>query len=346
MVEIRGQQATDWEDVYEMRAATPGALPYIRPNWVRDELAQSGDRAWPMVAVVQTVEGARVVARMDVQLGWARRAHAAYLAFEQHPDYVGAPGRELLQEAIAVAENWWNKRRLQVTVPTTDPDTLDLLESFAFVQEARLRQGIRIAGGLVDEIVLARLTGDAARPQEPVEPPPAPSRDRSEPHPEVSVRGSSTDDWEAYHAIWSQPSVIWGTMKVPHTSADWNRERVQKRQPPRFWPLVAEVDGDVVGIIGLHWDEHNRAHVGHLGMMVDHDHQSMGVGSALMEAVVDLAENWLGMTRLQLEVYPDNERAIGLYRKYGFEIEGLYHAFGYRDGRYADTLVMGRLRDG
>ena len=115
MFEIRGQQATDWKDVYEMRTATPGALPYIRPDWVRDELAQPGDRAWPLVAVVQRAEGARVVARVDVQLGWARRAHVAYLAFEQHPDYAGAPGRELLQEAIAVAENWWNKRRLQVT---------------------------------------------------------------------------------------------------------------------------------------------------------------------------------------------------------------------------------------
>ena len=39
MIEIRGQQATDWQDVYEMRTSIPGALPYIRPDWVRDELA-------------------------------------------------------------------------------------------------------------------------------------------------------------------------------------------------------------------------------------------------------------------------------------------------------------------
>jgi putative acetyltransferase len=347
MVERRGQQATDWEDVYEMRRVTPGTLPYIRPNWVRDELAQPGERAWPLVAVDHAAERARVVARMDVQLGWARRGHCAYLAFEQHPDYVGyagEPGRELLREAIQVAENWWNKRRLQVTVPVTDPDTILLFESFDFVQEARLRQGVRIAGELVDEIVLARVTGDAAQPQEPTQPPPAPTRDRNERRPDVNVRGGSTDDWEAYHAIWSQPSVIWGTMQIPHTSADWNRERVQKRQSPRFWPLAAEVEGKLVGTLGLHCDEHNRAHVGHIGMMVHHDYQGLGVGSALMEAVVDLADNWLGMSRLQLEVYPDNERAIGLYEKYGFETEGLYRAFGFRDGRYVDTLVMGRLR--
>jgi putative acetyltransferase len=109
---------------------------------------------------------------------------------------------------------------------------------------------------------------------------------------------------------------------------------------------VAEVDGAVVGTLGLHWDEHNRAHVGHVGMMVHTAYQGLGVGSAMIEAAVDLAENWLGMTRLQLEVYPDNEQAIGLYQKHGFEKEGLFRALSYRGGQYVDALVMGRLRGG
>jgi len=156
MIEIRGQQATDWQDVYEMRTSIPGALPYIRPDWVRDELAKPQDRAWPVVAVLQTQPGPKVVARMNVQLGWARRAHCAYLSFEQHPDYAGLPGRQLLQETIRLAEGWWNSRRLQVTVPATDPDIITLFETFGFAREARLRQGIRIAGELVDEVVLRR----------------------------------------------------------------------------------------------------------------------------------------------------------------------------------------------
>jgi putative acetyltransferase len=109
---------------------------------------------------------------------------------------------------------------------------------------------------------------------------------------------------------------------------------------------VAEVGGEVVGNLGLGRDERNRGHVGHLGMMVHHDYQGQGVGSALMEAALDLAVNWLGLMRVQLEVYPDNARAIGLYEKYGFETEGLHRAFGYREGQYVDTLVMGRLRGG
>jgi putative acetyltransferase len=287
----------------------------------------------------------KVVARVDIQLGWGRRAHCAYLTIEQHPEYADQPVRALLPEAVGVVTNWWNKRRIQVTVPTTDPDLIALLEEFNFVQEARLRQGVRIAGKLMDEIVLAHVTADPTLAQEPAPHPPAPPNSPTETPLHISIRGGSTDDWEAYHSIWSQPSVIWGTMQIPYPSADWNRERVQNRQSPRFWPLVAEVDGEIVGNLGFHRDEHNRGHVGHIGMMVHHDYQSRGVGSALMEAVIDLAENWLGLTRMQLEVYPDNAPAIRLYEKFGFGYEGRYRDFGFRDGHFADTFVMGRLRE-
>jgi putative acetyltransferase len=343
MIEIRGQQATDWQDLYDIRTATPRALPYIRPDWVKDELAQPKDNSWPLVAVAQSPDGPRVVARTNLRLGRGRRTHCAQLTLEQHPDCDDEAGRKLLQETIKVAENWWNKHRLETTLPATDAATIALLESLDFAQEARLRQNVRIAGELVDELVLARVSGDAARPVEPGPPPLFPPVDRSRPRPQARIRGGSADDWEAYHAIWLQPSVYWGTMGLPYPSADWNRKRVQEQTPARFWPLVAEVDGQVVGNSGLFYGEHNRSHVGHLGMMVHTDHQGQGIGSALMEALIDLAENWLGLTRLQLEVYPDNVRAVGLYEKYGFETEGVYRAYAYREGRYVDTSVMGRL---
>jgi putative acetyltransferase len=67
------------------------------------------------------------------------------------------------------------------------------------------------------------------------------------------------------------------------------------------------------------------------------------VGSALMAAMCDYADNWAGVLRLELNVYVDNEPAIALYRKFGFEIEGTNRAFAMRDGCYVDSLVMARL---
>jgi putative acetyltransferase len=263
---------------------------------------------------------------------------------EQHSDVGDEPSRSVLQEAVHVAEDWFNMRRLQTTVSCKDLMQIALFESLGFEHEARLRQSVRVAGELVDEIVLARLSGDAARQTPPTVPAPTPAIDRSRAQLHVTIRGGSIDDWEAQHAIWSQPEVIWGTLQMPYPSADWNRQRIQERAPARFWPLMAEADGKVVGVTGLQWDEHNRVHAGHIGMMVHAEYQGMGVGSELLQAAIELAENWLGMTRLQLEVFTDNARATRLYTRHGFEVEGMHHAHSYRDGQYADTLVMGRLR--
>jgi putative acetyltransferase len=265
------------------------------------------------------------------------------LTLERHPDFGDEAGQQLLFETIGVAEDWWNIRRLEVTLPVSGADSIVYFSELGFEEEVRLRQSVRVEGQLVDEVVLARLSGDVVERPALIPRPKSPSAPRNQARPAVKVRGGGSDDWQAYHTIWSQPSVYWGTLKIPFPSADWNRERVENRPPPRFWPLVAEVEGQVVGNLGLSRGEHNRAHVGHMGMMVHTDFQGMGVGSALMDGVINLAENWLGLTRLELSVFFDNPRAIGLYEKHGFEVEGTLRGFAYRDGRYVDTLMMGRV---
>ncbi len=63
-----------------------------------------------------------------------------------------------------------------------------------------------------------------------------------------------------------------------------------------------------------------------------------------MQAAVDLADKWLNLERLELDVYTDNEPALRLYQKFGFVIEGTLVRFAFRDGRYADAYMMARLR--
>ncbi|HET6971680.1 MAG TPA: GNAT family N-acetyltransferase, partial [Phenylobacterium sp.] len=69
-----------------------------------------------------------------------------------------------------------------------------------------------------------------------------------------------------------------------------------------------------------------------------------GVGTALMAAVVDLADNWLQVRRLELSVYADNARAIALYERFGFEREGLNRDYAWRNGAFVDSIAMARLR--
>jgi L-phenylalanine/L-methionine N-acetyltransferase len=62
-----------------------------------------------------------------------------------------------------------------------------------------------------------------------------------------------------------------------------------------------------------------------------------------MQALMEHADRWAGILRIELQVFADNHRAIALYRKFGFEIEGTHRAHALRDGVYVDTLTMARL---
>ncbi|WP_153017076.1 GNAT family N-acetyltransferase, partial [Pseudomonas amygdali] len=72
--------------------------------------------------------------------------------------------------------------------------------------------------------------------------------------------------------------------------------------------------------------------------------QGKGVGSKLLAAVLDVADNWMNLHRVELTVYADNEAAQGLYRKFGFEVEGHLRNYAVRDGAFVDALSMARLR--
>ncbi|MBL8771418.1 MAG: GNAT family N-acetyltransferase, partial [Phenylobacterium sp.] len=81
-----------------------------------------------------------------------------------------------------------------------------------------------------------------------------------------------------------------------------------------------------------------------VGMAVHDAFAGRGVGTALMAAVVDLADRWWNVRRLELNVYADNARAIALYERFGFAREGLLRDYAWRDGAYVDSLAMARLR--
>jgi putative acetyltransferase len=162
----------------------------------------------------------------------------------------------------------------------------------------------------------------------------------------VTVRHIEPGDYEAVQRIYTYPNVIRGTLQLPFPSVEMWRKRLAE-PPDGLTSLVACVDdGEVVGHLGLHTSPHRprRRHVGGIGMAVRDDWQGRGVGTALMQAAIDLADNWLNLTRLELEVFVDNTPAIRLYEKFDFNIEGTRVDYAFRDGHYVDTYSMARLR--
>ncbi len=163
----------------------------------------------------------------------------------------------------------------------------------------------------------------------------------------ISIRRACVQDAAAYARIMGDPGVYPGLMQMPYTNEDVWRVRLTESCAPGKADLllVAEMDGTVVGSAGLHPVSQNvrRRHAMMLGISVLPDAQGRGVGSALMAALCDYADNWAGVVRLELGVYTDNARAIGLYKKFGFEIEGTWRGYAMRNGQYADTYSMARF---
>jgi L-phenylalanine/L-methionine N-acetyltransferase len=161
----------------------------------------------------------------------------------------------------------------------------------------------------------------------------------------IVVRCAEPSDYEAVCAVYAGANAIWGTLQLPFPSVEQWRKRLAE-PGEGLVSLVACLDTEVIGQLGLHTFPHRprRRHVGQLGMAVRDDRQGKGAGTALMQAAVDLADKWLNLDRLELEVFTDNAPAVRLYTKFGFVIEGTLVRFAFRDGRYVDAYAMARLR--
>ena len=168
----------------------------------------------------------------------------------------------------------------------------------------------------------------------------------------LRIRHAEPSDYEAMTATMAMPNAYAGTLQLPWPSVESRRERMAKPDPNGML-LVAEVrDPDVndstfqiVGNIGM--DQFGpslrRRHAMGIGMAVRDDWQGRGIGTALMSAAINRADNWMNVLRIELTVFVDNEAAVALYRRFGFVTEGRHRAYALRNGVYVDAYAMARL---
>ena len=160
----------------------------------------------------------------------------------------------------------------------------------------------------------------------------------------VVIRAAEPADYDALHEIYAQPRSYAGTLQLPFPSAQLWRERLAQDNAERRM-LVACVNDRPVGNIGLVLQTNpRRRHAASLGMGVHDAYAGRGIGAALMDAALHLADNWLNISRVELTVFADNDRAIRLYRRTGFEVEGTFKNYAFRDGSLVDALAMARCR--
>lgn len=108
--------------------------------------------------------------------------------------------------------------------------------------------------------------------------------------------------------------------------------------------LVAVINDNIVGFSRCEGNDLKRyVHKVEFGVCVLKDYWGLAIGTNLLKESIDWA-NSTGIKKITLNVLETNEKAIKLYKKFGFKIEGILENDKIlSDGRYYNTVVMGRL---
>jgi ribosomal protein S18 acetylase RimI-like enzyme len=140
--------------------------------------------------------------------------------------------------------------------------------------------------------------------------------------------------------LWSVASEgRWIGTEVPFDRVERRRLYQRTMEMPDALLLVAEVDGQVVGQIGV---QVARYGVADLGMAIVDGYRNQGIGTALLEAAISWAAR-SGAHKMSLEVWPHNEGGLALYRKLGFVEEGRkVRHYRRSNGEVWDAILMGR----
>jgi L-phenylalanine/L-methionine N-acetyltransferase len=160
---------------------------------------------------------------------------------------------------------------------------------------------------------------------------------------ELLIRPVNINDAHYIHQILSQERVMPYVISLPSDRVEQLEDRY-RTLPKNNHELVAQLDDVVVGHAGLVQLSGRRSHVGTFYIAVDTNYHGKGIGTALITKILDLADNWLMLERIELGVLVTNPRAQVLYERHGFVVEGKKTAAIRSAGQYVDEVVMSRLR--
>jgi len=147
---------------------------------------------------------------------------------------------------------------------------------------------------------------------------------------------------EHFDDLWK----IWNSKEVIKNIALTNKMSKQKAHERTAMPnrqiFVAIYDGEIAGNVNITIKKGKSSHVGSVGIMLGKKFWGKKIGSALVERTIEYAKK-KKLKRLELEVFPDNPQAIGLYKKFGFVEEGIKRKGLKRGNKYFDEILMGKL---
>lgn len=122
------------------------------------------------------------------------------------------------------------------------------------------------------------------------------------------------------------------------------RNFISNMKKEGFLYIAAIYDNKIVGTLSFISSNRKRImHRGEMGLGILKEYWGIGVGTALIDYFLDWTNNDGIIKKIELYVREDNIRAMNLYIKYGFKIEGRVSMGMYVKDRYYDLYQMGKI---
>ena len=139
---------------------------------------------------------------------------------------------------------------------------------------------------------------------------------------------------------WGMPGLIRSRARVEAEIEGWLEEERQRFRPPAL--VIETLDGAFAGLVLIR-AELPHGHTAELSIAIAPGHWHQGLATDALSTILDaLFDDW-GTHRVQLRCEAGNERAIALYERLGFRLEGTLRGATYLGGRFSDQLVFGLL---
>jgi RimJ/RimL family protein N-acetyltransferase len=166
----------------------------------------------------------------------------------------------------------------------------------------------------------------------------------------VNLRAIERSDLSIVHRWLNDAAVMrgWGfsaaassTHEVARDVEDWLAQEATLGRPAAL--MADTLEGEPIGLVVLRV-ERPEARSLELSLLVgDPAHWGQGFGGDILRTTLEACFNGWGVHRLGVRVEEGNERALALYRRFGFHAEGRLRQAAYRDGQHADVLLFSLL---
>jgi|SRR5690625_479433 len=160
----------------------------------------------------------------------------------------------------------------------------------------------------------------------------------------ITLQTAEKTDIPFLHELFNDKSVMDYWFTEPHFSLEKMEEMFRANQETKRNFIAINEVGEKVGLVGLYFIDFRHRHA-EFAIAFDPKQQGKGYAAEATRLLLDYAFFTLNLHKVYLIVIASNEKAIHIYRKLGFEEEGMLKKHYFINGTYEDGMMMGLFQE-